>query len=62
MPQWPRRHASTLPPACPFWHTPRTVGGPIESSNEGPSGRVRIRPPRPPGFYFGTPLTRFMAP
>ena len=48
-----QRHSYTQ-----FWHTPHTVRGPIGSSTERPSGRVRMAPPP----HFGAPLTRFVAP
>eukprot|EP00959_Pyramimonas_sp_CCMP1952_P308425 6454619-Pyramimonas_sp.AAC.1 len=44
--------------ALPFWHIPHTLRGPIGSSIESPSGRVRIAAPPHPG----TPLRRFVAP
>ena len=53
-PQWQGSHASP----GPFRHTPHTVRGPIESSTEGPCGRVRLRP----HADLSTPLTRCVAP
>ena len=53
-PQWQGPHA--VPPS--FRRTPHTVRGPIGSSTEGPSGRVRMQ------FqpHFCASLTRFVAP
>ena len=42
----------------PSWHTPRTFRGLVVGSTEGPSGKVRMRPPA----HFGTPPTRIVAP
>ena len=52
--QWRSSHGA----AAPFWHTPHTFRGPIRSSTEGFSGRVRMRD----RAHFDAPVILFVAP